>query len=65
VEPRECLLSRHDRTCPVSGMDHPGLFGVAHGLSWSGHPEYRADLSNVLALSKTHHPMFNRGAVHD
>lgn len=53
-------LSRHDRTCPISGVDHPGLLDVAHALSWSTHPEYRADLSNVLALRKTHHTAFDR-----
>ncbi|MFA9518477.1 HNH endonuclease [Halopenitus sp. H-Gu1] len=57
---RATVLSRHDRTCPVSGVDHPGLLDVAHILSWSDFPEYRADLSNVLALSKTHHAAFDR-----
>ena len=57
---RATVLSRHDRSCPVSGVDHPGLFDVAHLLSWSDDPEYRADLSNVLALSKTHHAAFDR-----
>jgi putative restriction endonuclease len=33
---------------------------VAHVLSWSDYPEYRADISNVLALSKTHHAAFDR-----
>jgi putative restriction endonuclease len=41
-------------------VDHPGLLDVAHVLSWSDYPEYRADLSNVLALSKTHHAAFDR-----
>jgi putative restriction endonuclease len=41
-------------------VDHPGLLDVAHVLSWSDYPEYRADLSNVLALSKTHHAVFDR-----
>ncbi len=58
---RATVLSRHDRTCPISGVDHPGLLDVAHVLSWSDYPEYRADLSNVLALSKTHHAAFDRG----
>ena len=58
---RATVLSRHDRTCPVSGVDHPGLLDVAHVLSWSEYPEYRADLSNVLALSTTHHAAFDRG----
>ncbi|QIB80153.1 HNH endonuclease [Haloferax volcanii] len=57
---RATVLSRHDRKCPVSGVDHPGLLDVAHVLSWSDYPEYRADLSNVLALSKTHHAAFDR-----
>ncbi len=58
---RATVLSRHDRTCPISGVDHPGLLDVAHILSWSDYPEHRADLSNVLALSKTHHAAFDRG----
>jgi len=58
---RATVLSRHDRTCPISGVDHPGLLDVAHVLPWSEYPEYRADLSNVLALSKTHHAAFDRG----
>jgi len=57
---RATVLSHHNRTCPVSGVDHPGLLDVAHILSWSDYPEYRADLSNVLALSKTHHAAFDR-----
>ncbi len=57
---RATVLSRHDRTCPVSGVDHPGLLDVAHVLSWSDYPELRADLSNVLPLSKTHHAAFDR-----
>jgi len=57
---RATVLSRHDRTCPISGVDHPGLLDVAHVLSWSDYPEYRADISNVLALSKTHHAAFDR-----
>jgi putative restriction endonuclease len=57
---RATVLSRHDRTCPVSGVDHSGLLDVAHVLSWSDYPEHRADLSNVLALSKTHHAAFDR-----
>ncbi len=57
---RATVLSRHDRTCPISGVDHPGLLDVAHVLSWSDYPEHRADLSNVLALSKTHHAAFDR-----
>ena len=57
---RATALSCHDRTCPTSGVNHPGLLDVVHILSWSEYPEYRADLSNVLALSKTHHAAFNR-----
>ena len=57
---RATVLSHHNRTCPISGVDHPGLLDVAHVLSWSDYPEHRADLSNVLALSKTHHAAFDR-----
>lgn len=57
---RETVLSRYGRTCPVSGVDHPKLLDVAHVLSWSEYPEHRADLTNVLALSKTHHAAFDR-----
>jgi len=57
---RATVLFHHDRTCPVSGVDHAGLLDVAHVLSWGDYPEYRADLSNVLALSKTHHAAFDR-----
>ena len=57
---RAMVLSRHDRTCPVSGVDHPRLLDVAHVLSWRDYPDHRADLSNVLALSKTHHAAFDR-----
>ena len=57
---RATVLARHDATCPVSGVDHPGLLDVAHVLSWSDFPEYRADVSNVLPLSKTHHAAFDR-----
>ena len=57
---REVALARYDRTCPVSGVDHPGLLDVAHVLSWSEYPEYRADLANALPLSKTHHAAFDR-----
>jgi len=46
--------------CPVSGVDHPGLLDVAHVLAWSDYPEYRADVSNVLPLSKTHYAAFDR-----
>ncbi len=57
---RATVISRHDRECPISGVDHPGLLDVAHVLSWSDYPEYRADLTNVLPLSKTHHAAFDR-----
>jgi putative restriction endonuclease len=36
------------------------LLDVAHVLSWSEYPEHRADLENVLPLSKTHHAAFDR-----
>lgn len=58
---RATVLSRYDRTCPLSGIDQPGLLDVAHVLSWRDYPAYRADLANVLALSKTHHAAFDRG----
>jgi putative restriction endonuclease len=57
---RATVIARHDRTCPVSGVDHPGLLDVAHILSWRDYPAYRADLANVLPLSKTHHAAFDR-----
>ncbi|XRG94292.1 HNH endonuclease [Haladaptatus sp. SPP-AMP-3] len=57
---RATVIARHDRMCPVSGVDHPGLLDVAHVLPWSEYPEYRADLANVLPLSKTHHTAFDR-----
>jgi putative restriction endonuclease len=57
---RDVALARYGRTCPVSGVDHPGLLDVAHVLSWSEYPEYRADLANALPLSKTHHAAFDR-----
>lgn len=58
---RATVLSRHDQTCPVSGVDDARLLDVAHVLSWSEHPEYRAELTNVVPLSKTHHAAFDRG----
>jgi putative restriction endonuclease len=58
---RATVLSRHKQRCPVSGVDHPGLLDVAHILSWSEFPEYRADIANVLPLSKTHHAAFDKG----
>ena len=57
---RATVLARHDTMCPVSGVDHPGLLDVAHVLSWSDFPEFRADMSNMLPLSKTHHAAFDR-----
>ncbi|WP_321113112.1 HNH endonuclease [Halorussus salinisoli] len=57
---RATVIAQHDQTCPVSGVDHPGLLDVAHVLSWSEYPDYRADLTNVLPLSKTHHAAFDR-----
>ncbi|WP_229504817.1 HNH endonuclease [Natrinema versiforme] len=58
---RATALARFDRTCPISGVDHPGLLDIAHVLPWSDYPEYRADLSNVLSLSKTYHAAFDQG----
>jgi putative restriction endonuclease len=57
---RATALSRYDTECPVSTVDHPHLLDVAHVCSWSDYPAYRADLSNVLVLSKTHHAAFDR-----
>lgn len=57
---RATVLSWYDASCPVSGVDHPALLDVAHVLSWSEYPEYRADLTNVLPLSKIHHAAFDR-----
>lgn len=56
---RETVLRRFENTCPVSGVDHPGLLDVAHVLSWSDHPDERADVENVIALDKTHHAAFD------
>lgn len=58
---RATVLTQHDHRCPISGVDHPGLLDVAHVLSWSEHPEHRADMANVVPLSKTHHAAFDRG----
>jgi putative restriction endonuclease len=41
-------------------VDHPALLDVAHVLPWSEYPDHRADLGNVLPLSKTHHAAFDR-----
>lgn len=57
---RATVLSRHDETCPVSKVDHPALLDVAHVLPWRDYPDHRADLGNVLPLSKTHHAAFDR-----
>jgi putative restriction endonuclease len=57
---RATVLYQHDQSCPVSDVDHPRLLDVAHVLSWSEYPDHRADLSNVLPLSKTHHAAFDR-----
>ena len=57
---RAAVLTRHNHECPISGVDHPGLLDVAHVLSWSDYPEHRADMANVLPLSKTHHAAFDR-----
>lgn len=57
---RATVIARYDRMCPVSGVDHPGLLDVSHVLSWSEYPDHRADLSNVLPLTKTHHAAFDR-----
>lgn len=57
---RETVLRRYDNTCPVSGVDHPGLLDVAHVLPWRSYPDHRTDLSNVLPLDKLHHAAFDR-----
>ncbi|ELZ28963.1 hypothetical protein C474_13714 [Halogeometricum pallidum JCM 14848] len=56
---RATVLSRYGATCPISGVDHPGLLDVAHVLPWSEYPDHRADLANVLPLSKIHHAAFD------
>lgn len=58
---RAVVLQRFNESCPVSAVDHPRLLDVAHVLSWSEYPDHRADLSNVLTLSKTHHAAFDAG----
>jgi len=58
---RATVLTEYDHRCPISDVDHPGLLDVAHVLSWSEHPEHRADMANVLPLSKTHHAAFDHG----
>ena len=60
AEFRLTALTWYDSTCPVSGVDRPQLLDVAHVLRWSDFPEHRADLTNVLPLSKTHHAAFDR-----
>lgn len=57
---RATVLSRYEGNCPVSHVDHPPLLDVAHVLPWSDYPDCRADLGNVLPLSKTHHAAFDR-----
>lgn len=57
---RQAALARYGYRCPVSGVDHPALLDVAHVLPWSEYPDHRAQLLNVLALSKTHHAAFDR-----
>ncbi|WP_439028519.1 HNH endonuclease [Haloarchaeobius sp. DT45] len=56
---RTDVLARFDRTCPVSGVDHPRLLDVAHILPWSEYENHRTDQTNVLPLSKTHHAAFD------
>ena len=58
---RATVLTEYDHRCPISGVDHSELLDVAHVLSWSDHPQHRADMANVLPLSKTHHAAFDRG----
>ncbi|MEY7849098.1 HNH endonuclease [Natrarchaeobius sp. A-rgal3] len=57
---RATALYQFDQTCAISDVDHPALLDVAHILPWSDYPEYRADLQNVLPLSKIHHAAFDR-----
>jgi len=57
---RATVLNRYESTCPVSGVDYSGLLDVAHILSWSEYPDHRADLANVVPLSKLHHAAFDR-----
>lgn len=57
---RSTVLSRFNRRCPVSGVDHADLLDVAHILPWGDFPDYRGDPSNVWALSKLHHAAFDR-----
>jgi len=58
---RATVLSQYDTRCAISDVDHPGLLDVAHILSWSEYPDYRADVSNAFSLSKIHHAAFDRG----
>lgn len=60
---RITVLSQYDTTCPISGVDHGALLDVAHILPWNEYPGRRADLSNVLPLSKTHHAAFDRDLI--
>lgn len=57
---RMTAIARFDETCPISGVDHPTLLDVAHILPWAEYPEYRANLQNVIPLSKLHHAAFDR-----
>ncbi len=57
---RATALYQFNHTCAVCDVDHPALLDVAHILPWSDYPEYRADLHNVLPLSKIHHAAFDR-----
>lgn len=58
---RQSALTRFERRCPVSGVDHEHLLDVAHVLPWSEYPAHRADPQNVLVLDRTHHAAFDRG----
>ena len=57
---RATALYQFDQTYAVSDVDHPALLDVAHILPWADYPEYRANLRNVLPLSKIHHAAFDR-----
>jgi hypothetical protein len=62
--PARSIRSSARRCCPVMTgrarfLEWITQVDVAHVLSWSEYPEHRADLSNVLALSKTHHAPFD------
>lgn len=57
---RDTVLAQYNSTCPISGVDHSSLLDVAHILSWSSYPEHRANLGNVLPMSKIHHAAFDQ-----